>query len=82
MKEAGDRDQRQLVAVPGADTYARILEEAVAELRGQPIRPEHDPEISVDVPVRRAPPQADLSGTSDLAEVDHADPPSPEWRLT
>jgi len=27
----------------------------------------------------RPPPQADFSGTSDLAEVDYADPPSPEW---
>jgi hypothetical protein len=27
----------------------------------------------------RPPPQADLAGTSDLAEVDYADPPSPEW---
>jgi hypothetical protein len=26
----------------------------------------------------RPPPQAELSGTSDLAEVDYADPPSPE----
>ena len=34
----------------GFDTYARILEEAVAELRGLPIRSEHDPEISVDIP--------------------------------
>jgi transcription-repair coupling factor (superfamily II helicase) len=42
--------QSGLVAAVGFDTYARILEEAVAELRGQPIRPEHDPEISVDVP--------------------------------
>jgi len=24
-------------------------------------------------------PQAELSGTSDLAEVDYADPPSAEW---
>ena len=24
-------------------------------------------------------PQAELSGTDDLAEVDYADPPSPEW---
>ena len=24
-------------------------------------------------------PQAELSGTADLAEVDYADPPSPEW---
>jgi hypothetical protein len=27
----------------------------------------------------RPPPQAELVGTSDLAEVDYADPPSPEW---
>jgi len=27
----------------------------------------------------RPPPQAELSGTSDRAEVDYADPPSPEW---
>jgi hypothetical protein len=27
----------------------------------------------------RPPPQAELSGTADLAEVDYADPPSPEW---
>ena len=27
----------------------------------------------------RPPPQAELSGTADLAEVDCADPPSPEW---
>jgi transcription-repair coupling factor (superfamily II helicase) len=42
--------QSGLVAAVGFDTYARILEEAVAELRGQPIHAEHDPEISVDVP--------------------------------
>jgi transcription-repair coupling factor (superfamily II helicase) len=45
----GDR-QHGLVAAVGFDTYVRILEEAVAELRGQPIRHEHDPEVSVDVP--------------------------------
>ncbi len=45
----GDR-QHGAVAAVGFETYARILEEAVAELRGQPIKPEHDPEISVDVP--------------------------------
>jgi transcription-repair coupling factor (superfamily II helicase) len=39
-----------LVAAVGFDTYARILEEAVAELQGQPIHAEHDPEISVNVP--------------------------------
>ena len=27
----------------------------------------------------RPPPQAELSGTSDLAEVEYAAPPSPEW---
>ena len=27
----------------------------------------------------RPPPPAELSGTADLAEVDCADPPSPEW---
>jgi transcription-repair coupling factor (superfamily II helicase) len=42
--------QSGLLAAVGFDTYARILEEAVAELRGQPIRTEHDPEITVDVP--------------------------------
>jgi len=45
----GER-QHGAVASVGFDTYARILEEAVAELRGEPIKPEHDPEISVDVP--------------------------------
>ena len=42
--------QSGLVAAVGFDTYARILEEAVAELQGQPIHAEHDPEISVNVP--------------------------------
>ncbi len=45
----GER-QHGAVAQVGFETYARILEEAVAELRGQPIKQEHDPEISVDVP--------------------------------
>jgi transcription-repair coupling factor (superfamily II helicase) len=45
----GDR-QHGLVAAVGFDTYVRILEEAVAELRGQPIKKEQDPEVSVDVP--------------------------------
>jgi hypothetical protein len=30
-------------------------------------------------PAARPRPQAELSGTADLAEVDYADPPSPEW---
>jgi transcription-repair coupling factor (superfamily II helicase) len=42
--------QSGLVEAVGFDTYARILEDAVADLRGQPIRGEHDPEIAVDVP--------------------------------
>jgi transcription-repair coupling factor (superfamily II helicase) len=45
----GDR-QSGLLAAVGFDTYARILEEAVAELRGQPIHSEFDPEIAVDLP--------------------------------
>jgi transcription-repair coupling factor (superfamily II helicase) len=45
----GER-QHGAVAAVGFEAYARILEEAVAELKGQPIKPEHDPEISVDVP--------------------------------
>jgi transcription-repair coupling factor (superfamily II helicase) len=45
----GER-QSGAVAAVGFDTYARILEEAVAELRGQPIKSELDPEIAVDVP--------------------------------
>jgi transcription-repair coupling factor (superfamily II helicase) len=45
----GER-QHGAVAAVGFETYARILEEAVAELRGQPIKQETDPEISVDVP--------------------------------
>jgi len=45
----GER-QHGAVAAVGFEAYARILEEAVAELKGQPIKPEHDPEINVDVP--------------------------------
>jgi transcription-repair coupling factor (superfamily II helicase) len=53
IRGAGDllgARQHGLVAAVGFDTYARILEEAVAELRGQPIKAEHDPEVSVDLP--------------------------------
>jgi transcription-repair coupling factor (superfamily II helicase) len=42
--------QSGAVAAVGFETYARILEEAVAELRGEPIRAARDPEISVDLP--------------------------------
>jgi transcription-repair coupling factor (superfamily II helicase) len=45
----GDRQSGSVAAV-GFETYAKILEEAVAELKGQPIRAEFDPEINVDVP--------------------------------
>ena len=45
----GDK-QSGAVAAVGFETYARILEEAVAELKGEPIRHERDPEIAVDVP--------------------------------
>ena len=53
IRGAGDllgERQHGLVAAVGFDTYVQILEEAVAELRGQPIRREQDPEVSVDVP--------------------------------
>jgi transcription-repair coupling factor (superfamily II helicase) len=45
----GDRQSGSVAAV-GFETYAKILEEAVAELKGEPIKPEFDPEITVDVP--------------------------------
>jgi transcription-repair coupling factor (superfamily II helicase) len=45
----GDRQSGSVAAV-GFETYAKILEEAVAELKGEPIRPELDPEVNVDVP--------------------------------
>ena len=53
IRGAGDllgERQHGLVAAVGFDTYVKILEEAVAELRGQPIQREQDPEISVDLP--------------------------------
>ncbi len=53
IRGAGDllgERQHGLVAAVGFDTYVRILEEAVAELQGQPIKREQDPEVSVDVP--------------------------------
>jgi transcription-repair coupling factor (superfamily II helicase) len=45
----GERQSGSMAAV-GFDTYARILEEAAAELRGEPIKRPFDPEIAVDVP--------------------------------
>ena len=38
------------IAAIGFEAYARILEEAVAELRGRPIVHEADPEIAIDLP--------------------------------
>jgi transcription-repair coupling factor (superfamily II helicase) len=45
----GER-QHGTVATVGFETYAKILEEAVAELKGEPITRELDPEVNVDVP--------------------------------
>src|SRR5690606_9940102 len=44
----GGRQSGQIQAI-GFEAYSRILEEAVAELRGQPIVHETDPEIVFDV---------------------------------
>jgi len=38
------------IAAVGFDRYVKMLEVAVAELRGQPIHPEIDPELTVDNP--------------------------------
>ncbi|MEO6775375.1 MAG: transcription-repair coupling factor [Kofleriaceae bacterium] len=38
------------IAAVGFDRYVKMLEVAVAELRGQPIHPEIDPELTVDLP--------------------------------
>ncbi len=45
----GARQSGQIQAI-GFDAYARILQEAVAELRGQPITRETDPEMVFDAP--------------------------------
>jgi transcription-repair coupling factor (superfamily II helicase) len=53
LRGAGDllgARQSGHIAAVGFETYARILEEAVAELRGQPIVRESDPEINARVP--------------------------------
>jgi transcription-repair coupling factor (superfamily II helicase) len=53
IRGAGDllgAQQHGHIAAVGFETYTRILEEAVAELRGQPLRPERDPELNVDLP--------------------------------
>ena len=38
------------IAAVGFDRYVKMLEVAVAELRGQPIHPEIDPELTIDNP--------------------------------
>lgn len=43
-------EQHGHIAAVGFDTYARILRDAVAEMRGEPI--EEEPEIRIDLPVR------------------------------
>ncbi|MFH0900573.1 MAG: transcription-repair coupling factor, partial [Pseudomonadota bacterium] len=53
IRGAGDllgAEQSGQIAAVGFDTYARILEEAVAELQGEAIHPELDPELNVDIP--------------------------------
>src|SRR5688500_1241343 len=42
--------QSGAIAAVGFETYVRMLEEAVAELRGEPIHHPIDPELTVDVP--------------------------------
>jgi transcription-repair coupling factor (superfamily II helicase) len=53
IRGAGDllgAKQSGMIAAVGFDTYTQILAEAVAELRGEPITIERDPEINTDVP--------------------------------
>jgi len=53
IRGAGDllgAQQSGQIAAVGFDMYVKILEEAVAELRGQPLTPERDPELNVDLP--------------------------------
>jgi transcription-repair coupling factor (superfamily II helicase) len=38
------------IASVGFEEYMRIMEEAVAELRGEPLQPETDPDLSSDLP--------------------------------
>jgi transcription-repair coupling factor (superfamily II helicase) len=53
IRGAGDllgAQQSGQIAAVGFDMYLKILEEAVAELKGQPIVSERDPELNVDLP--------------------------------
>ncbi len=53
IRGAGDllgHKQSGTIAAVGFELYTKMLEEAVAELRGQPITPPADPELTCDVP--------------------------------
>jgi len=43
-------EQHGHIAAVGFDTYCRILQESVAELKGEPVR--QDPELRIDLPVK------------------------------
>ena len=43
-------DQSGAIAAIGFDLYTQLLEEAVAEMRGEPLRVEIDPEVALPVP--------------------------------
>ncbi|MCA9663311.1 MAG: transcription-repair coupling factor, partial [Myxococcales bacterium] len=45
----GGKQSGQITAI-GFDAYARVLSEAVAELKGAPISYDHDPELAFDLP--------------------------------
>lgn len=84
IRGAGDilgKRQNGHIQTIGFDAYVRMLEEAVAELRGQPIIREADPEIAFDVPAflpdhyvddtgQRLDLYRRLSAASDVDEVD------------
>jgi transcription-repair coupling factor (superfamily II helicase) len=53
IRGAGDllgNKQSGTIAAVGFELYTKMLEEAVAELRGQPITPPADPDLTCDVP--------------------------------
>jgi transcription-repair coupling factor (superfamily II helicase) len=53
IRGAGDLlggQQSGHIAAVGFDMYVKILEEAVAELKGEPIQSERDPELNVSLP--------------------------------
>ncbi len=53
IRGAGDllgAKQSGSIAAIGFDAYTQMLEEAVAELRGEPVYSERDPELNVDIP--------------------------------